>query len=156
MKQDNPYLVSLGRDLGNLHTCANGASYLCLNTTSDVTVVVRGQMFLLNRDVLSSHSAYFHTLFMHDKSQIITVELDDHVDENMHTNTKRHTDNNMKRAFAKLVSYFYSHDEKDLICVRRNLKSTLDDLKDFLQVNEVETRARGHGDLGMQHPYLPR
>lgn len=166
MTQDNPYLVSISRDLGSLHTGAYGASgafgtsdrvqrghlqdfympppeSMGLDSASDVTVLVRGKKFLLHRAVLSSCSEYFNFVFQHNQSSTIEVELD-----------KFFSDKNMQNAFTMLAKYFYSGDKKVLKCFDENLKSTITALVDFLHVYGVETNERGHGHFTRFNPSL--
>ena len=166
MTQDNPYLVSIGRDLGSLHTGAYGASgafgtsdrvqsghlqdfYMTppasmgLDSASDVTVLVRGKKFLLHRAVLSSCSEYFNFVFQHNQSSTIEVELDIFF-----------SDKHMQDAFTMLVKYFYSGDKKVLKCYDDAVKRTLAELVDFLQVYGVETNERGHGHFTRFNPSL--
>ena len=155
MTQENPYLVSIGRDLGGLHTGAYGASGVCdslprgsrhlqdfylpppasmgLDNASDVTVLVRGKKFLLHRAVLSSRSGYFNSIFEHSQSP--TTEVDLH---------EGFSDKNMQDAFTMLAKYFYSGDKRVLKCFDEKLESTITALVDFLQVNGVEPNERGH------------
>ncbi len=166
MTQDNPYLVSISRDLCSLHTGAYGASgafgtsdrvqsghlqdfympppaSMGLDSASDVTVLVRGKKFLLHRAVLSSHSAYFNFLFEHNQSSTIEVELDSFF-----------SNKNMQDAFTMLAKYFYSGDKQVLKCYNEAVQRTLAALVDFLKVYGVETNERSHGHFTRFNPSL--